>query len=819
MAAPNYLDRAVEVPSFTVDEPTEPTYVRAPTTAFPLVVAGALLAQIYVLASRSGDHGFDTAFGELLGSIPSWIVNAVAAVSQIGFALPALLGFIGLVVTRRFARVWRLLLGVVVVIGALLLAERLIGSDTFPVLPGPGGGPGRSTAAASGGPGPSGQGWYGIGGPFPTTLDFGIVLTMIFVDRAHWSGRWRRVGWVVACLGILGRLVVGLADPGTIVAAVLIAILAKSVVELALGSLNTRPRGRVVGEILESLGYPVASVERFGSLRGSIRFRVMLTDGRRFYAKVVSRDSLAVLLPARLYQVVRFRDPGQDRPFRSIRTQVEHEALCALKAHSDGIPTVRVAALADFPPNAMMMAFESKPYVPLAEVESDLDPDEIAGIASGVWSIVRGLQDSHMVHHRLNVNSLLVGEDGDVAVVEFQAAALGVTDSTLSADVAEVLAATAARFGNEQAVKYAIAALGPEPVADCLPRLQPLALTPPTRSAIKAAGDLEGLRAEVQRVTGTEVVPIAELERVKSRTIGMLAMVALALWALIPQLVGTGSVWSQFGELNWWYAAAALAISATTYVAAAISFEGSTPIRVPLGPSIGVHLATSFVGVAVPGGVLALRVRFLQKRGLDAAAAVAAVSVDTMGGVIVHVALLAMFVSFAGTSGLKTFNLPSALTVGIVVGAFAAVCAIVTAIPWTRAQIATRVMPATRRSVASAREVARQPAKMLALFGGSIGITLGYIMALEVAVAGFGAGPAFTSVALVYLAGTAVANLAPTPGGIGAVEAVLIAGLVSAGMESASAVAAVMLFRLATFWLPLLPGWGAFVALERAGEL
>jgi uncharacterized protein (TIRG00374 family) len=64
-----------------------------------------------------------------------------------------------------------------------------------------------------------------------------------------------------------------------------------------------------------------------------------------------------------------------------------------------------------------------------------------------------------------------------------------------------------------------------------------------------------------------------------------------------------------------------------------------------------------------------------------------------------------------------------------------------------------------------------------------------------------------------------VSSAAPTPGGIGAVEATLIAGLTSAGMPGTTAIAAVILFRLATFWIPLLPGWGALIVLQRSGNL
>jgi undecaprenyl-diphosphatase len=225
------------------------------------------------------------------------------------------------------------------------------------------------------------------------------------------------------------------------------------------------------------------------------------------------------------------------------------------------------------------------------------------------------------------------------------------------------------------------------------------------------------------------------------------------------------------------------------------------------------------VGVAAPGGGLALTARFLQKRGIDTPTAVAAVGVDTIAGVVVHLTLTALFFVLAGSSGLQTFRLPSLTAIALIAAGVALVALTGVAVPWSRSLLTTRVLPATKRSLANIGEIARQPSKMIALFGGSLAITLGYILALEVAVSAFGAGPAFTSIALVYLVGSVISSIAPTPGGIGAVEATLIAGLTAAGMASATAIAAVILFRLATFWIPLLPGWGALVVLQRSGDL
>ena len=46
-------------------------------------------------------------------------------------------------------------------------------------------------------------------------------------------------------------------------------------------------------------------------------------------------------------------------------------------------------------------------------------------------------------------------------------------------------------------------------------------------------------------------------------------------------------------------------------------------------------------------------------------------------------------------------------------------------------------------------------------------------------------------------------------------EAALISGLVAAGMDSTIAVPSVFLYRLFTFWVPILPGWLSFQWLER----
>jgi len=75
----------------------------------------------------------------------------------------------------------------------------------------------------------------------------------------------------------------------------------------------------------------------------------------------------------------------------------------------------------------------------------------------------------------------------------------------------------------------------------------------------------------------------------------------------------------------------------------------------------------------------------------------------------------------------------------------------------------------------------------------------------------------FVQVAAVFLGGSLVASAAPVPGGLGAVEAVLIAGLSGLGMGPGAAASAVLTYRLLTFWLTVPIGWAALRIAERRG--
>jgi uncharacterized protein (TIRG00374 family) len=100
------------------------------------------------------------------------------------------------------------------------------------------------------------------------------------------------------------------------------------------------------------------------------------------------------------------------------------------------------------------------------------------------------------------------------------------------------------------------------------------------------------------------------------------------------------------------------------------------------------------------------------------------------------------------------------------------------------------------------------------LIGGAIGYWLFDNLVLLAAFHAFGASPPLIIVLMAYLIGQ-LGGLLPLPGGLGGIDGGLIGTLFVYGVPAAQAAAAVLLYRVILFWLPLLVGIPAFLSLRR----
>jgi uncharacterized protein (TIRG00374 family) len=180
--------------------------------------------------------------------------------------------------------------------------------------------------------------------------------------------------------------------------------------------------------------------------------------------------------------------------------------------------------------------------------------------------------------------------------------------------------------------------------------------------------------------------------------------------------------------------------------------------------------------------------------------------------------LMLLFVGVtAGTTSELNFEPPKWLTFFIVLLAFIVI--LVVSVPFGRDWLLERSAEFRKQMMPALNQLVTQPRKLISAAFGATFMNSAYILCLFACIRAFGNDTELITVAFIYLAGATLGSLAPTPGGLGAVEAVLVAALTAGGLPATIAISATLLYRVVTFWLPMLPGWISFGYLGRKGAL
>ncbi len=294
--------------------------------------------------------------------------------------------------------------------------------------------------------------------------------------------------------------------------------------------------------------------------------------------------------------------------------------------------------------------------------------------------------------------------------------------------------------------------------------------------------------------------------------VGALALVGLSWatpWAAVRAAIDDPSV-------SW--LVVALVLLALTYPIAAVETLGFTDGlragRSAFGGVLTAAVASSFTGRLLPEyGPDGLTVHQLVRAGVPRHEAVGRIAVLDVLAVGAHLLLLVVFgfaallVSPEWGTGLQRWWLAWLAVVGL------AVVGLATAPRRYR----NRVIRPDRDAVstlASADPALMLPsaiaAVVLALVNGGVVLALVY---------GFGGSGSWVAIMLASLLAAVAVVVAPTPDGVGLVEPVMALGLIAAGVDAGPAVAAVLIWRLLGFWVPMLPGWLAYRHLHRDGVL
>ena len=326
-----------------------------------------------------------------------------------------------------------------------------------------------------------------------------------------------------------------------------------------------------------------------------------------------------------------------------------------------------------------------------------------------------------------------------------------------------------------------------------------------------------GVTARGRGTTG----PPRQPGRLRTRALVTLLVSAAAGYVLLLQFSARNAdpvAAVRHADLGWVAAAALVAVSGLA--AATMSFVGFVPERLSLLRAGMVQLAGAFVNLVTPGGVggMAIGTRFLLRSGVPARQAVASVGASQAVGVVLHLLLILVFGWPAGARRSSLLSPSPALLLGLLIGvaAVTAVLLLTAAVAPLRRRAAAGLHGLFAGVLPRLRELLRHPARLAVGVAGQLLVSLASVAGLYLCVRAFGQYPGFAAVAVADLVGGAIGAAVPTPGGVGGVEAALSLALEqTAHLPQSAAVPAVLLFRVLTFWLPVLPGWSCFLWLQR----
>jgi undecaprenyl-diphosphatase len=643
-----------------------------------------------------------------------------------------------------------------------------------------------------------------IRGPTPTGAGFpsghvAVVAAMATAAAPHLPRRARRILWMIVLLVAVARMYVGAHLPLDVVGGAALGWVMGAAIHLWFGAPEQRPSIEAVTRALRDFRFdPIRVIPAEVDARGSVPYFV-LAESSEFFVKAVGRENRDADLLFKAWHLLAMKRVEDEAPFTTPKQQAEHEAFMSLLAQRVGVRTPSILAVTPINRGTVLIVEERVRGRTLEDLSSaDIAEDSVTLL----WDEVAKLRAAKVAHRDLRAANVLVDRAGLPWLLDFGFAEAGATDRRLAQDLAEMVTSVALLIGPRRAVRGAITALGPDALAASLPLIQPLALSGATRKSLRSGGvSLDELRSEAAAAAGVSVPKLEVLPRFRLRALVALLIGGLAVHFLLPQVGELSRTFDVIRSAHPGWLLLALLAAAGSYVAAALSQIGATPSSLAFGPTLAVQIAGSFANRLTPGswGGMGINVRYLEGAGLDARTSVAAVGLNAVAGAVIHVSGLVAALVLLGRTRTVEARLPHGWALLVAIVAALVAMGVLLWSPLGR----NRWVGRARDAVGSLGPVFRDPVKALQLVGGSAGVTACYILAFGASLNAFDAHAGPIQVAAVYLGGAVVGSISPTPGGLGATEAALVAGLTSTGTSVEVAVTGVLAFRLVTFWLPI----------------
>jgi glycosyltransferase 2 family protein len=453
-----------------------------------------------------------------------------------------------------------------------------------------------------------------------------------------------------------------------------------------------------------------------------------------------------------------------------------------------------------------------------------MEGEEVSdGDVDGFLGSVLLLRKARISHGALSPETVLSTAQG-VLLRDFRRASSSAPPMRTERDLAAAVAAAAVVVGVDRAVAATCRVLDTETIEAVLTRLQRSTLDPETeRMARPQKGLLKSLREALATAAGVEVPKLVEAKRISWPNLLMVVGSLVGLWLIIGVLTDVSGSLSVIRGASWGWVVAAFVLAQLPVVTGAWALTGAVLGPLPFGRCVALetsNLFTSFVGG--DAAVFGVRVRFFQRQGLDAPAAISSGAIAGSASWVVKGVLFLVCLPFA----VGDFHKPTSDDGGghqgivwiviVAVLAIAIVLAVVTLVPRVRRLATEKARPHLVTIWKDIKAIAVEPRKIAYVLGGSLGSQVLIAMCLGASLHAVGEHANFATIIVVLTLASMIGGAAPVPGGAGIIEVGLIGGLTAAGIPQNQAVAAVFIERLCTAYLPPIWGWATLFWMRRS---
>ncbi|MCL1900128.1 MAG: flippase-like domain-containing protein, partial [Promicromonosporaceae bacterium] len=635
-------------------------------------------------------------------------------------------------------------------------------------------------------------------------------------------GRRRTVRWGYNLLTVTLVLVLttgAVSLPGTLIA-LLLAVVAAGVTRLALGVDSERAYGADLEAAIQGAGFVPQRLERLERGGGRGRRYVMsamaradqASPARRYDVVVLDGDRQVLSLASRWLRALKLRgfEPGAQYSLKGV---VDHSRLLSYAALDAGVRTPHVLGVGMVDDSAVLVV-ERHPGVPLAELDGT--GAGAAAIATDAWRQLARAHAAGLAHRDLSLRTLTAAGP-QVSVGDWQHGETLASPLSQGLDRAQLLVALSVWMGPEAALGVATAEVPEAQLQAIGPLLQAAILPGDTRERVKASKALDRLREAFAAQVPEATTSPAPIERFSLRSVIMLALTIVAVFVVVTTFNFTEILGAVRGASPGWIAVA-FAAASLPWLGAAMALVAFAPGRLPLGRTVEVQMASSFIALAAPAGIgpAGVNLRYMYRRGVATPVGLATTALVQLTQIGVTVAILGVLLLTQGSGGLV--SLPSG-TVIWAIAAVAGVAAAAMAIAPVRRWVWARARPTLSQVRPRFMAAIGQPGRLALGLGGNVLHALAYVLAFYASLHALGHPLRLVDAAVIYLVGNTIGALLPTPGGLGGVEGALVAGLTAAGIPAAIGLSITLLFRVASYWVQVPIGWFAMRYVQRQGDL